>query len=168
MNMGDLTRFHGDRGQMSEAERLLLHKTITHFRPDEVVEIGTGNGRGSTWFILNAMDEVGRGHLTSFEIVKERCDEALTYHGSNTRLTICNCRAELTPKTDLCLFDGSDDQHETMQQFMSGADTLKVAIFHDWNATKCARIRQILPNDRWHLLWLLTYDNGMACFGRDL
>ena len=159
--------FEGSRswpGQMYLQERRALYETIVSSAPRQSLEIGTGTGGGSTFFIAEAYRKLGHGRLVTLEqdlrlhhLAVRRYQRQLSYlapyvkflQGGEPALFLPYIR-EAGGQVDCLFLDGSDDPDQTLQQYealLPYMRTGSLLIAHDWNTVKMSLLRPTVERD---------------------
>lgn len=166
--------FERDRweGQMCSEERRALYETVMARNPCVVWEVGTCRGGGSTYYIAQALANLGNGGVL---ITSETNPEFLAYahdlygeHGALQHLApfvrfnfgaACSIYPAMlhagTP-VDMAFLDGEERSLECLYEFAMFRPYMHVGdvvAFHDWNTSKTDHIRPVVENDHdWGLI----------------
>lgn len=165
--------FEGNRslwGQLWLADRKVLYETVRRIEPQNVFEVGTWRGGGSTYFIACALRDNGRGILYTTEIdskIQEQAVESYQrfaphliryiqfYQGSSTDVYPLVLQKF---GTDMVFLDGIGAE-QTLAEFRLFEPYFRkggVLISHDWNDEKTSLLRPYIESlSDWKLLHVI-------------
>lgn len=149
-------------GQMYMADRKGLYDAIIKYEPAHCLEIGTGSGGGSTFFLANAFAKLGRGkvitlekavHPTEIKNFRWVLPEFLVFveflTGSDPVLFMPFI--EDNGGIVECVFlDGSDISAEAVAQYEFFKPFFRpgsILMVHDWEGVKMKLLRPIIEAD---------------------
>jgi len=170
-------------GQLLPYERKLLYSFVLRYKPETVLEVGTGLG-GSAYFIVSALKENSKGHLYSCDPRLNKIhsffydsDQVSFYKMRSDELIPLLISRELIP--DFIFFDGPEDPAVALEDFKLLDKYLKkgtIFSMHDWCtkerkfdkgvSVKAASLRPYLSSLKdWKSL--LELDGTAYCEGED-
>ncbi len=167
-------------GQMWPDERKFLYDAVLKRKPSISLEVGTWKGGGSTLQIASALRSINHGILHTCEVDYDLYQEAINgfntlpendfvrfYNQPSTTLIKSLIKTNQIP--DFVFFDGPEDQHLNLNDFMLLDEYLKIGTYfcmHDWDigvradglsSTKAVLIRPYLESlSNWHIIGKLT------------
>jgi predicted O-methyltransferase YrrM len=159
-------------GQLTVDERKKMYEIITEVKPDNVFEIGTWKGGGSTYIIASALLKNKKGTLYTVECRREFYDYAFTLYngelahlGPFVKLHFGDSISVYSPilasieRVDVLFLDGAEDDGQTYGEYLLFKDKLKtksILMCHDWNSLKAAKLRLVLEQSlEWENIALL-------------
>jgi predicted O-methyltransferase YrrM len=146
-------------GQMHPEERKELYDTIIKSKPNICVECGTWKGGGSTFFIANALSDIGKGKLHTWEINSLFYKEAIAYFNTLPELKKYvdfnfedfHLGIEKLSKIDFAFLDGPNDPQYTLQSINMLLPKMKsqsYIVLHDWKIQKCQGVKEFINNNK--------------------
>lgn len=150
-------------GQLNEEDRALLYHSVLERKPDNIFEVGTFKGGGSTLQLARGLKENGKGLLFTCEIDPERYRQAVDgffaeYLDLCPRINFCLGPAlEMFPpilqfegKADMVFMDGCDDGQTNLNEFLMFEPWMRpgsIFLMHDWGCLKASMVRPYLEKN---------------------
>jgi len=133
------------KGELLEFERKTLFDTIIKYQPKICLEIGTGNGGGSTFYIANALYQLNNnGILYTCDpvyndasiIFQNTLYENIVkfFHLPSTFVIQLLINGNIKP--DFIFFDGPEDPNIALEDFQKIENSINkgcVFMMHDWD-----------------------------------
>ena len=150
-------------GQMTDFERKKLFTWVYESEPSTVVEIGGGEGGGSTFYMIEAMAQLkdsGKSEESVFLSADPLNGPAQMFFGTNDRYKYFTKFFPLSdhikyvfthpeaPSPDFIFFDGPDDENFNLQEFLHFDNIAKSGckfVCHDWETQRRALDGHVCP-----------------------
>ena len=168
-----------NEGQMSPSERQLIYDTVLRVKPLISFESGTCRGGGSTYYIAEALHELGAGTLHTaepneeyfgdaknlFENLKPYLKDIVKLHFGKTEDVFRSIITKME-RIDFLLLDGPAIAAQTMREFnmfLPKMSSGSVLVLHDWDTAKCDETKMhLLSSEKWSELSNLKSSTGMS------
>lgn len=166
-------------GQLWYRERKALYDAIRRHKPENVFEVGTWYGGGSTFFITQALHDNGIGTLYTVEPNRTAFEKAVSgyrhnlqdlmpfvnfFHGSSTE--VFPSQLKRFSRIDAVFLDGAQDAIQTAKEFELFERYLKrdsILMAHDWDNDKMETVRpKIEESPDWLLETRLTAPHSLG------
>jgi len=167
-------------GQMEPKERALITQTVLQEQPTICVECGTWLGGGSTLAIAEALKQLGKGTLHTFEKDPEMMTKAVTAYETERPDLLSYVKfydgdfvegiERLGLRIDFALLDGPGTRRFNWYNVKAlfAVDRLMpvggVIIFHDWFKIKCEVVRPFIWMNQvyWKIEQVMQSTMGLA------